>query len=200
MRLSGRSRDELRRIARWALAQGFPESAYRIAAVLLTRDPGLARLAFPPAYEANVHAEAREHGVPPGLLWAVMRQESSFDPDARSPAGALGLLQLMPATARREAAEARAASFDVSDLRRPEVNLHLGARHLRALLDRMEGDVPAAVAAYNAGATLASRWRTFPEARTTEGYVERIPFRETRAYVKRILANRAWYDDLYGAD
>ncbi|MFN2432629.1 MAG: lytic transglycosylase domain-containing protein, partial [Gemmatimonadota bacterium] len=201
LRRVGRSGAELRRVAGWALARGFPESAFRIATPLLAggADPQLARLAYPAAFPDHVVAEARENRLRPELLWAIMRQESRFDPAVRSPAGALGLLQLMPATARREAARARAASFDLADLSRPEPNLHLGAMHLRALLEGLNGEWVAAIAAYNAGSTLARRWSSFPESVTAEGFVERIPFRETRNYVKLILANHAWYADLYSA-
>jgi soluble lytic murein transglycosylase-like protein len=230
VRLSGGSRAELERVARWALAWGYPESAFRIGAALLpaagtgfpageqqtseqqraeqqtvgqqtsgqqTVEERLARLAFPAAFAQQVSVEARETGLPAALLWGIMRQESRFDHAARSPAGALGLLQLMPATARDEAARARATSFDVRDLTRPEANLHLGALHLRRLVDSVGGERVAALAAYNAGFALANRWLGFPEARDPEGYVERIPFRETRNYVKQVIANQARYEDLY---
>jgi soluble lytic murein transglycosylase len=104
----------------------------------------------------------------------------------------------MPATARDEAARERLPTFDPADLRRPEPNLHLGAAHLRRLLDGAGGRWEVALAAYNAGAHAAGRWTEFPESRTPEGFVERIPFRETRAYVKLVLAARARYEELHG--
>jgi soluble lytic murein transglycosylase len=201
VRLSGRSREELRGVARWALARGIPESGFRIGWALLASgdDPEATRIAYPPAFADYVLLESMETGVPASLLWAIMRQESSFDPAARSPAGAVGLLQLMPATARGEVDRLGFPDFDASDLSRPEPNLHLGAAHLRDLTDALGGDQAAAVAAYNAGLAMADRWRRFPESRDPEGYVERIPFRETRNYVKVVVANAALYEELYGA-
>jgi soluble lytic murein transglycosylase-like protein len=203
LRQAGRSRQELRQVARWALAWGFPESAYRIGAAFAptagAEHPD-AGLAFPPAFAEHVLFEGRENDVSPGLLLAIMRQESKFDPAARSPVGAMGLLQLMPGTARREAETAALPSFDVEDLERPEANLHLGAQHLRGLLDAMEGEWPAAIASYNAGRSQAERWRHFPEAVTLEAYVERIPFRETRMYVKQVITNYVQYAELYASD
>jgi soluble lytic murein transglycosylase len=199
VRLSGKSREELSRVARWALAWDYPESAFRVGAALLESEDEeqTARLAYPAAFPGYVMLEGLEAGLPPALLWAIVRQESSFDPAARSPVGAAGLLQLMPATARAEVARLGLACFETSDLDRPESNLHLGAAHLRDLVDRLDGDRVAAIAAYNAGASLASRWRSFPEASDTEAFIERIPFRETRRYVKAVIANQAQYEELY---
>ncbi len=201
VRSAGRSRADLERVARWALAWGFPESAYRVGAALFesSTDPEAGRLAYPAAFPEQVELESAETGLPAGLLWAIMRQESSFDPGARSPVGATGLLQLMPATARDEAGRLGLAGFAVADLERLEPNLHLGAAHLERLIESMDGERVAAIAAYNAGAALANRWRRFPEASDPEGYVERIPFRETRRYVKAVIANAARYEDLYAA-
>ncbi|HEY7462629.1 MAG TPA: transglycosylase SLT domain-containing protein [Gemmatimonadota bacterium] len=201
VRLAGRRRADLERVARWALAWGYPESAFRVGAALFesSTDPDAGRLAYPAAFPEQVELESAETGLPAGLLWAIMRQESSFDPGARSPVGATGLLQLMPATARDEAGRLGLAGFAVADLERLEPNLHLGAAHLERLIESMDGERVAAIAAYNAGAALADRWRRFPEASDPEGYVERIPFRETRRYVKAVIANAARYEDLYAA-
>jgi soluble lytic murein transglycosylase len=201
VRMAGRSRADLERVARWALAWGYPESAYRIGAALFefSTDPEAGRLAYPAAFPEQVELESAETGLPAGLLWAIMRQESSFDPGARSPVGATGLLQLMPATARDEAGRLGLAGFAVADLERLEPNLHLGAAHLERLIEFMDGERVAAIAAYNAGVAPAERWRRFPEASDPEGYVERIPFRETRRYVKAVIANAARYEDLYAA-
>ncbi|MBA2565667.1 MAG: transglycosylase SLT domain-containing protein, partial [Gemmatimonadetes bacterium] len=201
VRLAGRSRAELQRVAAWALEGLYPESAFRVGAALLpgsAENRDLATLAYPRAFAPLVLSEAGEAGVPPSLLWAIMRQESSFDPAVRSPAGALGLLQLMPATARSEAARGRVTSFELSDLERPEANLHLGAAHLRDLADSLGGSWVAAIAAYNAGQAVTRVWLGFPEAANPETFVERIPFRETRHYVKQVVSNRARYQDLYG--
>ena len=192
---------ELRRIARWALAFDYPEATFRIGTAALQPsrlESAWAPLAYPRAFGAYVLAEAREHGLAPSLLWGVMRQESQFDPLAHSPAGAVGLLQLMPATARNEAERSGVQGFELGDLERPEANLHVGALHLRAMLQALEGQEAVAIAGYNAGLPLATRWLGFPEAGSAEAYVERIPFRETRHYVKQVIANRALYEGLYG--
>lgn len=201
VRLSGRSRADLERVGRWALAYGYPESAFRIGAALSSggAEASVARLAFPRAFAAQVLAEARETGIAAGLLWSVMRKESQFDPAVRSPVGAVGLLQLMPYTARAEATRAGIRDFDIGDLEQPEANLHLGVVHLRASMDSLSGGWAAALAAYNGGRILAGRWQGFPESATPEGFVERIPFRETRAYVKQVLADNAQYEALYAA-
>ncbi len=201
VRLSGGSREELLRVARWALARGYPESAFRVGSALLESGGDLrtARLAYPAAFPGYVRLESLETGLPAALLWAIMRQESSFDPAVRSPVEAAGLLQLMPATARAEVARLGLTGFEASDLDRPESNLHLGAAHLRELIQTLDGDRVAAIAAYNAGVALASRWRAFPEAADPEVFVERIPFRETRRYVKAVIANEARYQELYAA-
>jgi soluble lytic murein transglycosylase len=198
---AGGDRAALRRVARWALARGFPETTFRLGSALLAADPAAvdaAALAHAAAYPALVLHESAEQGIPRSLLWAVARRESRFDPTARSPVGATGLLQLMPATAREEAARERLPTFDPGDLRRPEPNLHLGAAHLRRLLEDAGGRWEVALAAYNAGGHAARRWTGFPESGTPEGFVERIPFRETRAYVKLVLAARARYEELHG--
>jgi soluble lytic murein transglycosylase-like protein len=109
---------------------------------------------------------ARRHGLDPELVLAVVSVESAFQPDAVSPKGARGLMQLMPATA---------ASLDVADAFDPEANLEGGTRHLESLVSRYDGDLEKALAAYNAGEGAVSRYGGVP------------PYRETRAYVRKVL-------------
>jgi soluble lytic murein transglycosylase len=125
---------------------------------------------------------ALRFGLDPWLVAAVARQESVFVPTARSPAGAVGLLQLVPGTARRHAlALGLGPRPELTD---PELNLLLGARELAALLDRF-GAVEPALAAYNAGEARARRWwRAWPERRR---FVEAIPIPETYTYVRRVV-------------
>ncbi len=117
-------------------------------------------------YDALIQSAAREHGVPPALVKAVIAAESSFRVDAVSPKGAMGLMQLMPATA---------AILGVESPFRPEENVHGGTRYLRRLHDRF-GSWTHTLAAYNAGPTAVSRYRGVP------------PYPETRQYVKRVLS------------
>ncbi len=148
--------------------------------------------AFPQPYAAEVRAAEAQEGLPEGLIWAVMRQESGFDPDAVSPARAVGLLQVLPETARSVGEE---LSLDADDARltSPPFNVRVGAHFLRKLLERFRGDVPLAVAAYNGGADSIERWLSRAPAMQLDTFVERIPYEETRDYVVRVMGNLARY-------
>jgi soluble lytic murein transglycosylase-like protein len=123
-------------------------------------------------YDELIRDTARVYGVEPALVKAVIRVESGFDPEAVSPKGAQGLMQLMPVTAR---------SHGVSDVQDPRENIRGGVRHLRRLLDRFNNDYKLAVAAYNAGSTAVRRHGGLP------------PYAETRQYVDRVLRFRRQY-------
>ncbi len=143
---------------------------------------------YPMGFLTDVYEAGRSAGLTPVFLLAVMRQESMLDPTGRSSAGARGLMQLMPGTARRLADEG--GLFDY-ELERPRDNLMLGAAHLRELLDRVDGAVPMALAAYNAGWENALRWlppeEAPPELSGWDAYIERITYGETRRFVKSVL-------------
>jgi len=154
---------------------------------------------FPFPYRGLVEAEARERGLDLWLVAGLVRQESAFWTYARSRADARGLMQLLPSTARALARAGGPEAFRVDHLDLPEVNLHLGAAFLSDLLRRFRGaDLAHVLAAYNAGPTRARRWLRLPEAEDPLLFVERIPFRETREYVKSVLRNRYLYAVLYG--
>jgi len=156
---------------------------------------------FPLPFPREIRRAAGEHGVSAALVAAVARQESSFDPGAESPAGAVGLMQLMPPTAQQLARRAGRGRLDSAALRDREVSLALGTRYLAQLLERFDGSRPAALIAYNAGPDRYERWRRYPEFRSDEELmVERIPFAETRRYVKSVLRNEGIYGKLYGLD
>ena len=183
---------------------------YRRAAMLLKRRypelgtpeegavPAEARRAFYPfAHAGLVQAEALRAGVPASLLFGVIRQESVFTADIRSKAGALGLMQVMPATGRT-IFRRETGGKGRPDLRDPAENVRLGAVYLRDLLAEFQGDTAAAVAAYNAGPGRVRSWkRTFGGAPEDE-FLESIPFSETRLYVKRVLYFQGAYAALYG--
>jgi len=135
--------------------------------------------------------EAR-YALPSGLLHAVMRQESEFRPDAHSPAGAIGLMQLMPRTAEHAAGEL-GLPYSLERLEQPEYNLRLGAFYLAKLLKSFDGRVALALAGYNAGPHAVSRWLEGGRALDLDLWVARIPFRETRNYVERVMSNWARY-------
>ncbi|MCL2723218.1 MAG: lytic transglycosylase domain-containing protein [Polyangiaceae bacterium] len=148
--------------------------------------------AFPRPYERHVENAAETAHVDTNFLWAVMRQESAFDPDAVSPARAVGLLQLMPATAK-VLATAAGLPHEEGWLVRPGHNVLLGARYLRELLDKFAGNETLAAAAYNAGADAIVRWQNHAKGETLDVFVEMIPFLETRGYVVRVMSNLARY-------
>jgi soluble lytic murein transglycosylase len=150
------------------------------------------QLRYPLAFWDTVRRSADAQDVDPVLVVAVIRQESMFDPTARSPADARGLMQLLPSTAERVAAT------DQIDLNDPDVNIDLGTRYLRTLLTRFGGDPLKAIAAYNGGERAVVKWqRQFAELADDE-FVESITYRETRDYVKRVVANYRTYQQRYG--
>jgi len=147
-------------------------------------------LAFPVAYPASASQAAEQAGIHPHLLLAVAHTESHFDPGAFSAWEARGLMQFIPATGAAVARSAGIEGFEPEDLYDPGVALRLGARHLRELLDRFGGDAIAiaAVAAYNAGAAAVEGWRERWGFADRDVFVKSIPYRETRHYVKKVLA------------
>jgi soluble lytic murein transglycosylase len=155
---------------------------------------------YPFPYQAIVLAEALERGIDPFLMAGLIRQESAFWVEARSRADARGLMQVLPSTGRELARGAGPAGFNPDDhLYEAEINIHLGMAFFADMRRRFGEDLPIILSAYNAGPTRALRWRQYPEARDMHLFVERIPFTETRGYVKNVLANRAIYTWLYGS-
>ncbi|KAA6183582.1 transglycosylase SLT domain-containing protein [Thiohalocapsa marina] len=149
-------------------------------------------LRFPLPQQRLVEVVARQQGLPPDWLHAVMRQESAFDADIASPAGAVGLMQLMPATAREMARNAGLAAPSHQDLTDPVLNVALGARYLAAMRARFGGNTLLATAAYNAGPNAVRRWLP-SEPMAADLWLTRIPYRETRDYVRRVLTYRVIY-------
>jgi soluble lytic murein transglycosylase len=154
-----------------------------------TSPPWYERLRYPLGYEQIVRGHARHYRLDPALLAAVIYQESKFRPSARSRSGAIGLMQLQPATAEGIAVRTGGTRFRVDDLYEPEINVRYGAWYLRHLLDRY-GDERTALAAYNAGQENVDTWR-----REGKG----IAFAETRAYVARVEKLKRIYRDAYGS-
>jgi soluble lytic murein transglycosylase len=192
--------DELMALAAGLIARGWAREGvslgWKAAATRTLNDPWVLRLVFPYPLRSMIEREAGEHGLDPYLLVALIRQESTFRPAVVSRAGAHGLMQLMPATARGLARRA-GISWDARYLSSAEANLHLGAMHLAALLRQYDGQVVPALAAYNAGGRPVSRWLRYPEASDPVRWVERIPYVETRGYVRSVLRNRGVYRGLY---
>ena len=153
-------------------------------------------LAFPRAFAEHVEAAATKESVPATLVWAVMREESAFDPDAVSPSAAYGLLQLILPTA---AAYAKKLSLpgDAHALARPDINIPLGTAYLKKLRAEFPDNPGLAVPSYNAGEGATHRWLSPPLADSFDLWVESIPYDETRKYTKRVLASYWTYIALY---
>ncbi|MFC1662007.1 transglycosylase SLT domain-containing protein, partial [Gemmatimonadota bacterium] len=164
-------------------------------------DLDLARAIYPFPYREMVLAEAEEWGLDPFFMAGLMRQESAFWAEARSRADARGLMQVLPSTGAELARAVGPAGFRADEhLYRPEVNLHLGMAFFSDLRRRFGEDPVILLSAYNAGPSRAQRWKGFPEANDPVRFIERIPFAETRGYVKNVLLNRALYSWLYGIE
>ncbi len=160
------------------------------AVVQQTKPGWWERLWYPLRYEQIVRGHARNYNLDPALLAAVIYQESKFKADARSASGAIGLMQLLPNTAKGIALHTGGTAFRVDDLYNPEINVRYGAWYLRHLLEKY-GDERTALAAYNAGQDNVDRWR-----RAGRGIV----FPETRAYVERVEELKKIYREAYGRD
>ncbi len=161
----------------------------------------LLRVLYPFPYREIVTREAVEAGIEPLFLASLIRQESAFAPGIRSPAGAIGLMQVMPETGRELARGQGIRGFTPESLETAEINLHLGTTFWVDMERRYgDGNLPLALSAYNAGPTRARRWGRLPEAQDPLRFTERIPFDETRGYVKNITRNLHLYRFLYGQD
>lgn len=158
-------------------------------------DLWLWQCAYPKPFAAAVTQLEARYGLPNGLLHAVMRHESAFRPDARSPVGAIGLMQLMPRTAERAAGEL-GLEHQPELLEHGPYNLQLGAYYLSKLMKTFQQRVVLALAAYNAGPHAVSRWLEGGRNLDADLWVARIPYRETREYVQRVTASWARYQYL----
>jgi soluble lytic murein transglycosylase len=157
-------------------------------------------VAFPRAFEATVTRESDAARIPSALTWGIMREESAYNPEAKSVANAIGLMQLMAGTARlvaRDAQNPAPIPSDEPSLHRPAVSIALGARLLSSLRGTFPSHPAFAIAAYNAGSNAVRRWLVQHGGDDFDLFVERIPFEETRNYVKRVLSSEATYAYLY---
>ena len=152
---------------------------------------------YPLAFWDLIQQKAQDRGLDPYLVLALIRQESLFDTRARSPAAAIGLMQLIPPTAARVAKQLGLAAPSQETLFEPEVNLTLGTQYLKDLLQRYSNNWYKAIAAYNAGEAAVDRWEREIVTDDIEEFVERIPYVETRGYVKLVLRNHQIYKRLY---
>jgi soluble lytic murein transglycosylase len=152
-------------------------------------------LRFPLAYNDAIAQAAINTQLDKALIFAIARQESAFAEDAQSHAGARGLMQLMPATAKQQAASSGVKNHTTSDLFKPEHNIQLGSEYLGGLLTQFKGNRILATAAYNAGPHRVKQWLGTPVIeKPADVWVETIPFKETRQYVQNVLTYSVIYN------
>jgi soluble lytic murein transglycosylase len=156
-------------------------------------DHAIQELTLPLHHEDVIRQQAAEKGVDAALIAAVIYAESKFS-DQTSSAGARGLMQITPETAKEIERHSGGTTFELSDLSNPEINIRYGTYVLRELLERYEGDEVAALAAYNAGPGNVDKWGG------SDLTVDEIPFPETRAYVDEVLEKRQAYRDKYAKE
>jgi len=151
-------------------------------------------LFHPCPWRYEVEAASKRTGIPEYMIWAVMKRESKFKTNAVSQSGAIGLMQLMPATAEAEALSLKIAAPNVY---LPEHNILLGANYLARQIKKFDGDIIRAVAAYNAGTASVVRWNTL-SANDWAEWIEDIPYYETREFVRSVFENREVYRIICG--
>jgi soluble lytic murein transglycosylase len=195
-------------LARLAHERGVPYIALKAAEDLAYHSPeksfahapeALRRLIFPAPYAAVVLAESREHNVDPLALYALLRQESLFNPGATSWVGARGLAQVMPSTAAGIAQNLQVADFHENDLYRPAVSVRFGAFYLGRQVEMMGGSLPGGLSAYNGGPGNAQRWAGGTAVPDQDLFAESIDYPETRNYVKLVYGYYGAYRRLYKA-
>ncbi len=158
---------------------------------------------FPLVYKEDIHIQAKGLGLDPFIATSIIRQESMFDGSSISLVGARGLMQIMPDTGKRlyQLMEGEISEFAPDLLLDPKVNIRLGTKYLGELNSQYKGDWIKILSCYNAGPEAVANWvARFPEIKDPDEFVERIPFPETRNFVKRVLRNRLVYQSLYGSN
>ena len=188
--------DQIKQAATLASRWQWHDSAIRTVAKTEHRSDYSLRFPMPYKQQVLEHAQARE--LDPALIYGVMRRESLFDPLARSSVGALGLMQLMPSTARRVAHSLGMKRPRQADILRVENNIRFGTHYLRTVMNRFDNNVALAAAAYNAGPGNVKRWLPRDENMSADLWVETVPFTETRNYVQAVLAYSTVFDRSLG--
>jgi soluble lytic murein transglycosylase len=156
-------------------------------------------LAYPQAYWESILSYARKYKQDPYFIAAIMREESQFNPEALSPAGARGLMQVMPSTGAQVAQQIKVRGFDGGKLYDADTGINIGTWYIGNLMKRFKGDPILAAAAYNAGPEAVASWiKKNGYHADRDIFVESIPYMETRGYVKKVLRNYAEYKRIYG--
>ncbi|MDH3389576.1 MAG: transglycosylase SLT domain-containing protein, partial [Gammaproteobacteria bacterium] len=188
--------DQIRQAATLASKWQWHDSAIRTVARTQHRSDYSLRFPMPYKQQVLEFAEAKE--LDPSLIYGVMRRESLFDPLARSSVGALGLMQLMPSTARRVARSLGMKRPRRSDILSVENNIRFGTHYLKTVMNRFDNNVALAAAAYNAGPNNVKRWLPRGATMSADLWVETVPFGETRNYVQAVLAYSTVFDKSLG--
>jgi len=169
------------------LAQQWHAPAWAISTIAKANHWDDVNLRFPLEYVQQIQANASAQQLDPALILGLIRQESAFDETADSPAGAKGLMQVMPKTGQQIAADMRDRWDSDNNLFKPELNLKYGAFYYKKLLQQFNGHVALATAAYNAGANKVKRWLPENQTLPADIWIETIPYKETRGYVASVL-------------
>ena len=192
---AGASKEETRQVAKIALQAG--QHMTVINALAKTKDWNALTLRFPVLYTNQIKMRANQNGIAPETVMAIIRKESTFRPAIKSSAGAIGLMQVMPATAKHTASKNGIAYGGVSDLTDPNKNIEIGTKYLADRIYEF-GHLAYAAAGYNAGPSRVVAWQEkYPNAPLDE-WIAQIPFYETRDYVKRVLEYEVIYQYLLG--
>ena len=156
------------------------------------------KLRFPIVYEKQVRRHAKRNRIDTAWVFGILRQESAYMSDARSHAGALGLMQLMPRTARYEARKLKLPLRNRHEILNVDKNIRLGTAHLKRVLDINKGNKVLATASYNAGAQRVKSWLPKSDELDADIWIETMPFNETRNYVKKVMATMAIFEKHLG--
>jgi soluble lytic murein transglycosylase len=156
------------------------------------------KYAFPIPFRTDLEKFAKQNGMDPFLMAALIRQESEFNPKAVSPSNARGLTQILPSTGRELSRRLKLGPYTAARLFQPTVNLQLGTYYLKTMTDTLGGHFEASLAAYNAGLSRAHSWLSWGEFREPAEFIETVPFAETRNYIQTVLRNADVYRRLYG--
>lgn len=192
-----RSDDELKAAARLAEKWDWPSQV--ILTLTKLRQWNDLELRFPLTHQREISSLAQGTGIDKAWIYAILRQESAFMQDAKSAVGARGLMQIMPKTAESVASELKLAIKDPDDLFRPELNLKLGTGYLNKIFRRLQENPVLATAAYNAGPWRVESWLP-KQSQAADIWIETVPYRETREYLKRVLAYTVIYNYRLGKD
>lgn len=155
-------------------------------------------LAFPAGFSEDVRIYAYKNSLNPFLIHAIIKEESAYRTDVVSRAGAIGLMQLMPSTGSNISRETGFKDYSTPALYKSEVNISLGSSYLKKLVESSKGKIPLAIASYNAGPNAVSSWISTYGTDEMDEFIERIPYSETRNYVKKVLRSYEVYERLYG--